>query len=66
MDSLSYLSYDRAILYWGLFFAASIIAINSTRPAAFVAHAIFTVLAIFVSFIAVPTRFTNQLIISLA
>jgi len=39
--------------------------LNATRPADFVAHTITVVLAIFVIVLAIPNRFTNQLILAL-
>ena len=61
----NYHSYDRAEFVWALFFALTHITLNATRPADFVAHTITVVLAIFVIVLAIPNRFTNQLILAL-
>ncbi|AKB40117.1 PAS domain S-box protein [Methanosarcina mazei] len=61
----NYHSYDRAVFFWVLFFALANIAINSTRPENFVAHTIVTVLAVFIIVLAIPNRFTNQVIMAL-
>jgi PAS domain-containing protein len=61
----NYHSYDRAVFFWVLFLALANIAINSTRPENFVAHTIVTVLAVFVIVLAIPNRFTNQVIMAL-
>jgi hypothetical protein len=42
-----------------------VIAVAATRPAAFIAHIIVMVLAVLLTVLAVPNRFTNQLTISL-
>jgi two-component sensor histidine kinase len=61
----NYRSYDRAEFFWGLFLALTHITANATRPDDFVAHTVAIVLAVFVMVIAIPNRFTNQLILSL-
>ncbi len=61
----NYRSYDRAEFFWGLSLALIHIAVNSTRPTDFVAHTVAIVLSVFVIVIAIPNRFTNQLILSL-
>ena len=60
----SYRSYDRAEFAWGLVVAIFAIAVAATRPEAFVAHTIIVVVAVFVTVLAVPNRFVNQLVIS--
>lgn len=57
-----YLSYDRAEFYWGLSLALAHIMANSTRPENFFAHTIAIVVAISITVIAIPNRFTNQFI----
>ncbi|RXA21869.1 sensor histidine kinase [Methanosarcina sp. MSH10X1] len=61
----NYRSYDRAEFIWGLFLAVFHVTINSTRPENFVAHTVITVLVVFITMLAIPNRFTNQLILSL-
>jgi two-component sensor histidine kinase len=61
----NYRSYDRAEFFWGLFLALTHITANATRPDDFVAHTVAIVLAVFVMVIAIPNRFTNQLVLSL-
>lgn len=61
----NYHSYDRAEFVWGLIFALTQITLNSTRPSDFVAHTIAIVLSIFIMVLAIPNKFTNQLILSL-
>jgi two-component sensor histidine kinase len=61
----NYQSYDRNELVWGLVLALAHIMLNSTRPDDFVAHTIATVLSIFVMVLAIPNKFTNQLILAL-
>ena len=61
----NYRSYDRAEFFWGLFLALTQITVNATRPDDFVAHTVAIVLAVFIMLIAIPNRFTNQLILSL-
>ncbi len=60
----SYRSYDREEFIWGLCFAVFIVLVASTRSQAYVAHAIIAVVAVFVSVIAIPNRFANQLVLS--
>jgi PAS domain S-box-containing protein len=61
----SYRSYDRAEFAWGLAVAIFAIAVAATRPEEFVAHTIIVVVAVFVTVLAVPNRFVNQLMVSL-
>ncbi|MGB9941366.1 PAS domain S-box protein [Methanosarcina sp.] len=61
----NYSSYDRAEFFWGIFLAFANAVINATRPENFVAHTIITVLAVFVIVLAIPNRFTNQVIAAL-
>jgi PAS domain S-box-containing protein len=61
----SYVAYDRAEFVWGLFVALFTVAIAATRPHTFIAHTIVVVIAVFLSLLAVPNRFVNQLIVSL-
>jgi PAS domain S-box-containing protein len=61
----NYHSYDRTEFVWAIFLALANTAINATRPENFVAHTIAMVLAVFVMVIAIPNRFTNQLVLSL-
>ncbi len=61
----NYRSYDRAEFLWGLFFAIFIIVVNATRPPTFITNVVVIVLAVFITVIAIPNRFTNQLILSL-
>ena len=61
----SYITYDRAEFTWGLSFAVFTVAIAATRPHAFIAHTIVVVLAVFLTVLAVPNRFSNQLIVSM-
>ncbi len=61
----NYRSYDRAEFFWGLSLALTQITINMTRPEDFIAHTVAIVLNIFVVAIAIPNRFTNQIILSL-
>jgi two-component system, sensor histidine kinase PdtaS len=61
----NYRSYDRAEFLWGLFFAIFVIIVNATRPATFITNIIVIVLAVFITVLAIPNRFTNQLILSL-
>ncbi len=60
----SYRSYDREQFVWGLCFAVFIVLVASTRSQAFIAHAIIAVVAVFISVIAIPNRFANQLVLS--
>jgi PAS domain S-box-containing protein len=61
----SYRIYDKAEFAWGLFFALFTLAVAATRPQAFIAHTITVVLAVFVTVLAIPNRFSNQLILSI-
>lgn len=61
----NYHSYDRAEFVWGLIFALTQITLNAIRPSDFIAHTIAIVLSIFVMVLAIPNKFTNQLILSL-
>jgi len=61
----SYPAYDKAEFAWGLTFALFTIATCATRPHAFVAHTTVVVLAVFVTVLIVPNRFSRQLILSL-
>jgi PAS domain S-box-containing protein len=61
----SYQDYDRAEFVWGLFFALFTVAVAATRPATFIAHTVVAVLAVFITVLAIPNRFANQLILSL-
>ncbi len=61
----SYRSYDRAEFAWGLFFAVYTVAVAATRPHAFITHTIVVVLAVFLTVLAIPNRFANQLALSL-
>jgi PAS domain S-box-containing protein len=56
-----YRVYDRAEFAWGLFVALFALAIAGTRPHVFIAHAVVIVLAVFVTVLAIPNRFANQL-----
>jgi len=62
----SYRAYDRAEFAWGLCVAVFSITIAASRPQAFFAHIIVTVVAVFITLLAIPNRFVNQLILSLA
>lgn len=61
----NYRSYDRTVFFWGISLAFANAVINATRPENFVAHTIITVLAVFVIVLAIPNRFTNQVIVAL-
>ena len=61
----NYQSYDRAEFLWGLCIATFVISVAATRPTAFIAHIIVVVLAVLLTVLAVPNRFTNQLTMSL-
>ena len=61
----SYRSYDRTEFVWGLAFALFVVAITATRPHAFVAHIIVAIIAVFVTVLAIPNRFVNQLVLAL-
>jgi PAS domain S-box-containing protein len=63
-QEVSYRVYDRGELVWGLCLGACGGIIAATRPQAFVAHAIVAVGAAFLTLVAVPNRFTNQLAIA--
>jgi PAS domain S-box-containing protein len=56
---------DRAEFLWGLFIAVFAIAVAATRPTDFIAHIIVVILAVFITVLAIPNRFINQLIVSL-
>ncbi len=58
-----YRVYDRAEFAWGL--TVAVFAIAATRPEAFVAHAIVAVVVVFLTVVAVPNRFVNQVVVSL-
>lgn len=61
----NYQSYDRDEFVWGLILALTHITLNATRPSDFVAHTVSIVLSIFVMVLAIPNKFTNQLILAL-
>lgn len=61
----NYQSYDRSEFIWGLILALTQITLNTTRPEGFVAHTVAIILSIFVMVLAIPNKFTNQLILSL-
>ena len=61
----SYRTYDRAEFAWGLFFALFTLTVAATRPHAYLGHTIVAVLAVFVTVLAIPNRFANQLILAL-
>ena len=52
-------------ILWGLCIATFVISVAATRPTAFIAHIIVVVLAVLLTVLAVPNRFTNQLTMSL-
>ena len=60
-----YRSYDRAEFLWGLATALFTVLITATRPHDFVAHVIVSVVAVYMTLLAIPNRFGNQLIVSL-
>ncbi len=62
----SYRSYDRAALAWGLVLVLSVIVIDATRPADFLAHAVVVVVMVFLFSLGIPNRFINQVILSSA
>jgi hypothetical protein len=57
----TYRACDRDELIFGLCFSAFVLVTSSTRPKAFVAHAI---VAVFLSVLAIPNRFESQLALS--
>lgn len=61
-----YRDYDRGEFRWGLAVALFTVLIAATRPQTFTAHAIVSILAVFVTMLAIPNRFSNQLLVSLA
>ena len=60
-----YKSYDLAEFLWGLFVSIVLITMNTMRPETFVAHTIVTVVIVFITILAIPNTFTNQLTLSL-
>ena len=59
-------AYDRALLAWGLGLAGLLVAINATRPEAFVSHVIVAMAVVFLLCLGLPVRFPNQVILCLA
>ncbi|OHD70990.1 MAG: hypothetical protein A2W19_07655 [Spirochaetes bacterium RBG_16_49_21] len=62
----SYRSYDRAGFAWGLLMVVNFLTAASTRPDAFIVHAIVAVMITFVALLTIPNRFVNQIALSLA
>jgi signal transduction histidine kinase len=60
-----YRSFDRAVFTWAVCIAVFIIGIAATRPHTFIAHIIVVILAILVTLLVIPNRFTNLLILSM-
>lgn len=61
----SYRSYDRGEFIWGLAVISTTFAIISTRPQAFIVHVIVVIVAIFITLLVIPNKFTNQIFVSL-
>jgi PAS domain S-box-containing protein len=59
-----YSDYDRAEFLWALCFAAFVLVTAASRPHAFIVHVAVAVLAVFITVLVVPNRFSNQIIIS--
>jgi PAS domain S-box-containing protein len=58
----SFRSYDRAVFAWSLFVSIFALSVGATRPQTFVGHTGFAVVAVFLTVLAVPNRFANQLV----
>jgi hypothetical protein len=63
-NTKSFGAYDQAVYVWSLVFASFVLAINSTRPQAFVLHEIIIIVAVFVTLLVIPNAFRRQAIVA--
>ncbi len=61
----NYRSYDKSIFIYTLFFVIFSLLVNATRLHAFTVHVIIAEISIFVIYLAIPTRYAYQTILSL-